>query len=164
MRDIVLSSDLRVQLMLARKTDIDEIEAIERRAYPFPWTRKVLLEEIEGEAFSYAYVARLVSNSGHPGKIIGYHIFWLVSDEIHILNIAVDPEYQGYGLGTCLMQFAINFGKERSATCALLEVRVSNLPAQQLYAKLGFKRIGLRKRYYSDNKEDAYVMKLQISG
>ena len=155
--------NLRVQLTPARKTDIDEIEAIEQRAYPFPWTRNVLLEEIEGESFSYVYVARLAPESGQPEKIIGYHFFWLVSDEIHILNIAVDPEYQGYGLGARLMQFAINFGKERGATCALLEVRASNLPAQQLYAKLGFTRIGLRKRYYSDNQEDAYVMKLQIS-
>ena len=162
MRDVVLTPEFHVQLTLARKTDINEIESIEQRAYPFPWTRKVLLDEIEGEAFSYVYVARLVSESGQPGKIIGYHFFWRVSDEIHILNIAVDPEYQGYGLGTHLMRFALNFGKERGATCALLEVRVSNVPAQQLYAKLGFRRIGLRKRYYSDNKEDAYVMKLQI--
>ncbi len=157
------TGDLHVQFMPAQKTDIEQIEAIEQRAYPFPWARNVLLEEIEGESFSYVYVARLVTASGQPGAITGYHFFWLVSDEIHILNIAVDPEYQGCGLGTRLMQFAINFGKERGATCAFLEVRVSNLPAQQLYAKLGFKRIGLRKRYYSDNKEDAYVMKLQIS-
>ncbi|MDY0096195.1 MAG: ribosomal protein S18-alanine N-acetyltransferase, partial [Candidatus Vecturithrix sp.] len=149
------TGDLHVQFMSAQKTDIEQIEAIEQRAYPFPWARNVLLEEIEGESFSYVYVARLVTASGQPGAIIGYHFFWLISDEIHILNIAVDPEYQGCGLGTRLMQFAINFGKERGATCALLEVRVSNLPAQQLYAKLGFKRIGLRKRYYSDNKEDA---------
>lgn len=156
------SSECRVQLERARKEDIDEIVAIENRAYPFPWTRKVLLDEIEGESFSYVYIARLLKKSGQRGKIIGYHFFWLVSDEIHILNIAVDPEYQGGGLGTFLMQFACDFGRERGASCVLLEVRVSNRTAQRLYTQLGFRRIGLRKQYYSDNKEDAYVMKLLL--
>ena len=162
MQKIRLTSGYWVQLERARKEDIDAIVAIENRAYPFPWTRNVLLDEIEGESFSYVYVARLIDESGQAGKMIGYHFFWLVADEIHILNIAVDPEYHGAGLGTILIQFAIQFGRERGATCTLLEVRVSNTAALRLYEKLGFTRIGIRKQYYSDSKEDAYVMKLLL--
>ena len=152
----------QIKIELAHEDDIDEIEAIENRAFPFPWSRNVLLGEINGESFSYVYVARLQERSGEAGKIIGYHFFWLVADEVHILNIAVDPAYQGYGIGKQLMQFAIDFGRERGATSVLLEVRVSNTAAQELYASLGFRQIGIRKKYYSENKEDAYVMKKEI--
>ncbi len=137
---------------------------LENRAYPFPWTRNVLLSEINGDSFSYVYVARLQGGNGAAGKIIGYHFFWLVSDELHILNIAVDPDYQRQGLGRYLLDFACDFGRERGARCALLEVRVSNTAALELYTRMGFQQIGLRKHYYSENKEDAYVMKKNLNG
>ncbi len=144
--------------------DIDEIVTLENQAYDFPWSRKILLDEINGEPFSYVYVLRLQSNSASPGKIIGYNFFWVVSDETHILNIAVEPDYQGCGWGTQLLQFAIDFGQEQGAKRVLLEVRASNAAAQQLYHRLGFRRIGRRKKYYTNNKEDAYVMKKELSG
>ena len=160
---IVLEHNLSIVIEPAKTEDIDEIVALENRSYASPWSRKVLLNEIDGEAFSYVYVARLRNSSGELGKIIGYNFFWVVSDEVvHILNIAVDPDYQGYGYGKHLMDFAINFGRERGATSVLLEVRASNTAAQQLYARLGFKRIDIRKKYYADAKEDAYVMKKSI--
>ena len=157
-----LNDTLHVVIELAQISDIDEIVALEHRAFPFPWSRNVLLGEIDGEHFSYAYVARLIGEDGIPDKIIGYHFFWLVADELHILNIAVDPDYQGCGLGTLLMNFAADFGRERGARSMLLEVRVSNTPAQALYHKLGFQQVGLRKKYYADNKEDAYAMTKEL--
>ncbi len=142
----------------ATTNDIDEIVSLENRVYQFPWTRNVLLSEINGKSFSHVYVARLHTDNGTAGPLIGYNFFWLAADEIHILNIAVDPDYQGKGIGTSLMQFAVQLGLKRGAAKAFLEVRASNIPALRLYTKLGFTQIGLRKHYYSDNKEDAYVM------
>ncbi len=159
---IALNDQCHIIIELAQPEDIDEIVAVENRAYAFPWSRKILLSEINGESFSYVYVARLQNNSESSGKIIGYNFFWVVSDEVRILNIAVDPDYQGYGCGIRLLQFAIDFGREKGAKSVLLEVRVSNLTAQQLYRRLGFQQIGRRKKYYAENKEDAYVLKKQI--
>ncbi len=159
---ITLAHNLQIVIEAAKPADLDEIVEIENRAYAFPWARSVLHAEINGKAFSYVYVARLQHNSSFPEKIIGYNYFWLAADEIHILNIAVDHDYRGYGCGKHLVRFALNFGRERGAKSAFLEVRASNDAAQQLYRQLGFHRIGLRKHYYSDNKEDAYVMKKRL--
>ncbi len=162
MTNIVLADQLHVVIEPANPEDIDEIVEVENRAYPFPWTRNVLLGEIHGESFSYVFVARLQNHAERPRKIIGYHFFWVVVDEIHILNIAVDPAYQKHGLGKHLLQFAIDFGRDLGAECVLLEVRISNTNAQQMYRHFGFQQIGIRKGYYSDNKEDAGVMKMKL--
>ena len=163
MEYITRDTQVHVVIEPATPDDIDDIVTVENRAYPYPWTRHVLLSEINGEAFSYFFVARLRNHTGAPGKIIGYHIFWIVADEIHILNIAVDPEYQGQGIGKHLLRFGIDFGRDLGAACVLLEVRVSNTQAQQVYRHFGFQQIGIRTQYYSDNKEDAYVMKMELS-
>ncbi len=121
----------------------------------------MLLGEINGESFSHAYIARVYRKKDSArGDIIGYNFFWVVANEVHILNIAVEPAYQRQGLGRALMQFAFEVGQQQGADVALLEVRFSNTAAQQLYSRLGFHTIGVRKQYYSDNNEDAYVMKL----
>ena len=159
-----LKRSLPIVIEPAQASDLDEIAAIERRSYAFPWTRSVLQAEINGKNFSHVYVARLAHNSGSAApKMVGYHYFWLVADEIHILNMAVDPAYRGCGYGKQLLRFALDFGQARGATIALLEVRVSNNAAQQLYKALGFQRIGLRKQYYADDNEDAFVMKKLIT-
>ena len=146
----------------ARLSDIDDIVAIENQAYRFPWSRSLLLAEINGEKFSYVYVARLQQDSSVPQKMIGYNYFWVVSDEVHILNLAVAPDYQRQGYGRQLMEFALDFGRERGATSAFLEVRASNTIALQLYTKSGFFQIGIRKKYYG-GEEDAYVLKKRLS-
>ncbi|MBD3305581.1 ribosomal-protein-alanine N-acetyltransferase [candidate division KSB3 bacterium] len=148
-----------VSIEPATPADIDEIVAIEQRAYAYPWSRQVLLGEINDEPFSFVYVARVEHLPVAKAKMIGYNFFWIVADEAHILNIAVDPAYQGTGLGKRLMQFAIAVGAERGAASVLLEVRPSNVVAQSLYRRLGFQQIGVRRNYYGDNHEDAYVMR-----
>ncbi len=163
MSPLMLDHHLQIVIEPAKLSDLDEIVEIENRSYAFPWSRSVLLAEIDGKEFSYVYVTRLQQNLDFSGKIIGYIYFWVVSDEMHILNIAVDPDYRGYGCAKCMVQFALDFGQERGARSAFLEVRASNKAARQLYARLGFERIGIRKKYYSNDKEDAYVMKKQLS-
>jgi ribosomal-protein-alanine N-acetyltransferase len=91
-------------------------------------------------------------------SIVGYAGLWLMTDEAHITTIAVSPDYQGYGIGELLLLGLIERAQQIGARWLTLEVRVSNKVAQALYEKYTFKEMGLRRRYYSDNNEDALVM------
>jgi [ribosomal protein S18]-alanine N-acetyltransferase len=91
-------------------------------------------------------------------SIIGYAGLWLMTDEAHITTIAVDPDYQGNGIGELLLLALIDRAQQIGAHWLTLEVRVTNRVAQALYEKYTFKEMGLRRRYYSDNGEDAIVM------
>jgi ribosomal-protein-alanine N-acetyltransferase len=91
-------------------------------------------------------------------SIIGYAGLWLMTDEAHITTIAVDPDFQGNGIGELLLVGLIDRARQIGARWLTLEVRVSNEVAQRLYEKYTFKEMGLRRRYYSDNGEDALVM------
>ncbi|HLI26020.1 MAG TPA: ribosomal protein S18-alanine N-acetyltransferase [Chloroflexota bacterium] len=91
-------------------------------------------------------------------RVVGYAGLWLMVNEAHITTIAVAPEYQGRGLGELLLLSLIDKAIELGAQYVTLEVRVSNYVAQNLYRKYTFRQTGLRKRYYSDNGEDAYIM------
>jgi ribosomal-protein-alanine N-acetyltransferase len=98
------------------------------------------------------------SEDDAPGPIIGFAGMWLAFDEAHITTIGVEPEYRGQGLGELLFLCMIDEAIARGANWLTLEVRVSNLSAQALYRKYGFTVHGTRKRYYSDNNEDALIM------
>jgi len=91
-------------------------------------------------------------------SIVGYAGLWLMTDEAHITTIAVDPDFQGNGLGELLLVALIDRAKQIGARWLTLEVRVTNDVAQKLYEKYTFKEMGIRRRYYSDNGEDALVM------
>src|SRR5436190_12076383 len=91
-------------------------------------------------------------------SIVGYAGLWLMTDEAHITTIAVDPDFQGNGIGELLVVALIDRAKQIGARWLTLEVRVTNEVAQRLYEKYTFKEMGLRRRYYSDNGEDAIVM------
>ena len=90
--------------------------------------------------------------------LLGYGGFWFLIDEAHITTLGVRPEWRGRGLGELLLISLIEGALERGALTVSLEVRVSNSTAQSLYAKYGFQRVGRRKAYYSDNREDADIM------
>ena len=91
-------------------------------------------------------------------RVVGYSGLWLMVNEAHITTIAVAPEYQGQGLGELLLISLIDKAIELNALCLTLEVRVSNHVAQSLYRKYTFRETGVRRRYYSDNGEDAHIM------
>jgi ribosomal-protein-alanine N-acetyltransferase len=93
-----------------------------------------------------------------PPTLYGYAGLWLMVDEAHITTIAVRPEFRGKGLGELVLCGLVDTALEVSARILTLEVRVSNTVAQNLYLKYGFKQSGLRRRYYSDNNEDALIM------
>ncbi len=135
-----------------RTADVDEVTAIEEATFARPWSRDSFLREMEKNPAARYLVAET------EGRIVGYAGAWVILDECHITNIAVAEEYRGRGIGraltSALMQYVSNLG----AAYATLEVRVSNLRAQHLYAALGFVSVGKRKRYYEDNGEDAFLM------
>jgi [ribosomal protein S18]-alanine N-acetyltransferase len=91
-------------------------------------------------------------------SIVGYAGLWLMTDEAHITTIAVDPDFQGNGIGELLLVSLIDRAQQIGGRWLTLEVRVSNDVAQRLYEKYTFKEMGIRRRYYSDNGEDALVM------
>lgn len=91
-------------------------------------------------------------------RVAGYAGLWLMVDEAHITSIAVAPSYRGFGVGELMMLSIVDIAREIGAEYLTLEVRVSNSVAQNLYRKYGFKDTGVRRRYYSDNNEDALIM------
>lgn len=131
--------------------DVDGVAAVEAATFPTPWSRDAFVSEMKNVAARYLVAEK-------DGQIIGYAGAWIIIDESHITNIAVLKEYRGQGIGRALtaglMQYLSNLG----AAYATLEVRKSNTVAQSLYVSLGFIKLGVRKRYYEDNGEDALIM------
>jgi [ribosomal protein S18]-alanine N-acetyltransferase len=132
--------------------DLDAVMEIEHSSFSIPWSREAFYNEIEQNHLS----TYLVVEDGE--RVAGYCGVWLVVDEAHITNVAVLPDYRGQGCGEALMERIMKIAKEVGAHVMTLEVRVSNKAAQGLYRKMGFQDGGIRKRYYSDNQEDALVM------
>lgn len=145
-----------VPLLFERMTakDIETIAAIERVSYTSPWTRRMFESELWENPFSFAYVAREEEHR----RIVGYVLFWLVYDELHLMNVAVDPAWRRRGIGEELVRFALETGGRRGVRIATLEVRVSNQTAQSLYRKFGFYQVGVRRNYYREPKEDALLL------
>ncbi|AAM23813.1 Acetyltransferases [Caldanaerobacter subterraneus subsp. tengcongensis MB4] len=132
--------------------DIDEVMEIEKLSFTTPWSREAFVGEVTKNSCARYIVAEV------DKKVVGYAGFWVVLDEGHITNIAVHPEYRGKGIGSRLMEGLIDLAKKNGITSMTLEVRESNLVAQNLYKKFGFKVLGRREGYYQDNNEDAIVM------
>ncbi len=138
--------------------DLDEVLEIERSSFPSPWSRELFLREFEN-SFSFNLVARSCEEG--KGRIVGYIVFWITADEMHILDLAVHKDFRRQGIGSSLVNRALNIGRHRGGRRVFLEVRRSNCKAQRLYRTLGFVTIGERKRYYSDG-EDALVMEREL--
>ncbi|HHY41259.1 MAG TPA: ribosomal protein S18-alanine N-acetyltransferase [Thermoanaerobacterales bacterium] len=132
--------------------DLDEVMEVERQCFTTPWSRYSFVCELKDNQFSHYIVAK------YMGKIIGYAGMWIILDEAHVTNVGVLPEYRGGGVGELLMRSLIIAAKEHGAKKMTLEVRKSNYVAQNLYSKLGFEPVGIRRGYYLDNREDAVIM------
>ena len=132
--------------------DVDQVLVIERRSYPTPWSRRAFVSELTENAYAHYLVARMGQ------RIVGYIGMWFVIDEGHITNVAVHPDFRGKGVGRQLMQAAMDLARLQGGVRITLEVRVSNYVAQGLYTSLGYKKVGVRRGYYTDNGEDAYIM------
>jgi ribosomal-protein-alanine N-acetyltransferase len=133
------------------------IMEIETASFPTPWTPDAFEEEAR-RSLSSLWV--LLEDS----TVLGYICFWIVADELHLMNIAVHPEMRGRGLGNGLLDKMTAAGVAQGARSVFLEVRPSNRDARNLYRKKGFREIGRRPKYYRDTGEDAIVMALSLEG
>ena len=137
-----------------RELDIDDlsaIEAIELRAYPTPWSRSMFASEL-------AKPTSICLGAFEGQDLVGYVINSRYVDAWHVMNVAVDPDRQGRGIATALLQHLFEITSDDERRGYTLEVRVSNEEAIHLYEKLGFEARGLRRGYYTDNREDALIM------
>lgn len=133
--------------------DLPDLLAIESASFAQPWTEASFLSELRRVPPS-VYVLRRETSS----PILGYICFWLVADEIQMLNLAVHPEYRGQGLGRRLMTLLFAQAQQKSLSKVVLEVRPSNQIAIALYHSLGFRILYRRPGYYEPEGEDALVM------
>lgn len=132
-------------------SDVDGVAAVEAATFPTPWSREAFESEMRNVAARY-----LVAEEN--GRIIGFAGAWVILDESHVTNIAVLEEKRGLGIGRRLTQGLLQYLSNLGAAYTTLEVRRSNAVAQSLYVSLGFIKLGVRKRYYEDNGEDALIM------
>lgn len=131
--------------------DLPEILVIEKLSFPVPWSKQAFISELNNE-----YALYLVARENI--EIRGYIGMWLIIDEGHITNLAVHPAYRRRGVGRLLLKNLIQTGKRYGLRRLTLEVRQTNLAAQNLYMEFGFTTVGVRPRYYLDNQEDALIM------
>ncbi len=132
-------------------SDVDGVAAVEAATFPTPWSREAFVSEMRNVAARYLVAEK-------DGRIIGYAGAWIIIDESHITNIAVLKDERGQGIGRRLTEGLMQYLSNLGAAYATLEVRKSNEVAQNLYVSLGFIKLGVRKRYYEDNGEDALIM------
>jgi ribosomal-protein-alanine N-acetyltransferase len=159
MRDAADDAEATIAAMVA--ADLDEVLEIERHAFHSPWSRQLLVEELERD---WARLEVVRSSDGHgAGRIVAYINYWLVRDEVHLLNLAVHPDARRRGHGDRLMAHLVEFARAQACRYVTLEVRRSNLAAITLYRNHGFESVGVRPRYYSDDQEDAVVMLLELA-
>jgi ribosomal-protein-alanine N-acetyltransferase len=144
---------LRVEAATA--ADLDDIMTIERASFSAPWTRAAIAEEIV-RPWSIFRVLR-----DGDGRLCAYLNFWVVYDELHILNIATHPDRRRRGYARVLMEQLLAEAQRNAVTEIMLEVRRANQGARQLYEALGFQQVGVRPGYYDDTGEDAIVYALR---
>jgi [ribosomal protein S18]-alanine N-acetyltransferase len=142
-----------VELRRLELRDLNAIEEIERNSYPTPWSRSMFASEL-------AKPSSLCLGAFAPetGKLIGYLIISRYVDAWHVMNVAVAPDHRRQGIASLLLTRLFELTAGRSRRGYTLEVRVSNAGAIKLYEEVGFRARGVRRGYYTDNREDALIM------
>lgn len=149
---MVARPPLKVEVAPMRVADLPAVHAIERASFDLPWPVDAYRTELETNRLAQYLVVRLGDD------IAAYGGMWLMVDEAHVITFAVHPDWRRQGIGERLLLAMLDVAVDAGARDATLEVRLSNLPARRLYEKFGFRPVGLRPRYYSDNGEDALIM------
>lgn len=135
--------------------DIDAVVSLEQATFSMPWSRDAFETELSSNPLARYIVME------EDGKFVGYAGMWIVLDEAHIMNVAIEASYRGRGLGKALMRQMIHIAAGNGAESMTLEVRRSNRTARNLYAEFGFIERGVRPGYYTDNGEDALLLWLE---
>lgn len=134
--------------------DLAQVVAIDKASFSLSWPERSFRFEISDNSASRAWVAE------EDRKVVGAIVAWLLVDEAHIATIATHPDFRRRGIASKLLSHALRMMMNEGALTSVLEVRESNLAAQEMYRKFGFEETGRRPRYYKDNSEDAILMTL----
>jgi [ribosomal protein S18]-alanine N-acetyltransferase len=143
----------RLEFRRLEVRDLAAVEGIERRSYPTPWSRSMFAGEIAKPSSIC-----LGAFETDTGVLLGYLIISRYVDAWHVMNVAVEPEHRRRGIATALLDRLFELTSEDGRRGYTLEVRVSNTEAIALYERLGFESRGIRRGYYTDNREDALIM------
>lgn len=162
-------ASLPLEIRRMQLPDLEEVMAVERLAFKHPWSTELFRRELLHDWSTVLLCARprgraepdAEDDEETPG-VLGFVIFWLVHDEVHVLNLACHPSVRRRGIARRLLVEAIEQGRRGGASLVTLEVRRSNFPALALYRDLGFRAVGIRPNYYVDEGEDAVVMILDL--
>jgi ribosomal-protein-alanine N-acetyltransferase len=146
-----------VEVRELRPADLDSIERIERRSYVTPWSRSMFAGEL-------AKPNGICLGAFQGADMLGYLIVAKYVDAWHVMNVAVDTGYRGRGVARALLERLFELTEHDAERGFTLEVRVSNDIAIELYSSLGFVETGIRRGYYTDNREDALIMWRQPAG
>jgi ribosomal-protein-alanine N-acetyltransferase len=145
----------------ANLESLSEILAVEEACFSAPWTRKMLEGELSGNPFAHFLVARpRREEEASKQAILGYLCYWIVFEEVRLMNLAVIESMRHRGIARSLVSTALQTGVSQSAHRAVLEVRASNRAAQALYQGFGFSQTAVRPKYYTNPVEDAVLMEL----
>jgi [ribosomal protein S18]-alanine N-acetyltransferase len=149
---MVARPPVRIVIERMRLEDLPAVHAIEQESFTAPWPPHAYRSELESNRLAHYLVAR------GGDTVAGYGGMWLMVDEAHITTFAVHPAWRRQRIGERLLLAFLDIAIDQGAHEATLEVRLSNLAARRLYEKYGFRPVGLRPRYYSDDNEDALIM------
>ena len=141
-----------LEILPMTEEHIEQVLQVEEACFSIPWTREDFQREMRENKMAIYRIAML------DDKIVGYAGMWHVVTEGHITNVAVLEQYRRRGVAKALMEEVINIAQQKQMIGITLEVRISNIAAQKLYTKYGFRPEGFRKNYYQDTKEDAVIM------
>ena len=136
------------------EADVPVVTALDQISFSLPWPERSFRFEVTGNPASRCWVAEV------DGRVVGMIIAWLFVDEAHIATLATHPDFRRQGIAKNLLSHALQHLSTEGAQSSFLEVRASNLAAQEMYRKFGYENTGRRKRYYKDNDEDAILMTL----
>jgi ribosomal-protein-alanine N-acetyltransferase len=150
----------RFEILPMREQDLDQVMEIEHASFRAPWSRQVFAEELERD-WAYVDVVRDRDTSGRS-SVAAFCNYWLVRDEVHILNVASHPDYRRRGHAARLMAHVVDFAKRHRCRYVTLEVRRSNEAAIEMYKSFDFCPVGIRPNYYVEDNEDAIVMLLEF--
>ncbi len=150
---------LPVELRALTLDDLPQVMALEVRAFKHPWTVDLFRSELNN---SWSTILLAEHLDGSARRLVGFIVFWVVHDEVHVLNVASDPDLRGRGIARTLLDECVSRARAARAVLLTLEVRRSNANALRLYERYGFRRVGVRPKYYADENEDAIVMQLDL--
>jgi len=148
-----MSAPLPVRVLPMRERHLPAVVALEQQVQPHPWTRAMFQAELAGHHTDRRWLIAAVGT-----ELVGFCGLWCSLDEVHIMNIAVAPAWQGRRVGQRLMVEAGRWALQQGASDLTLEVRATNRAAQSLYRKFGLAPVGLRRNYYAESGEDALIM------